>query len=452
MKSKSLTLKTKLGYGVMELGGNLFFTFMGFFLMPFLTDTAKLGAFLAGLACWIGKACDAITDPTVGFLSDRTRTKWGRRRPWMFAGAILLFLTMILQFTNPNLQDHQIALFIWMAVAFCLLTTAYTMVNIPYGALMPELTTDFHERTVINAYRTVFSIIATAIGSIGVLQLKGMFTNMDTGWTVIAAIMGGIMLVSALITVFTVKEPRGSVSLSVPEKGIIEEYWSALKTKPVRYALFPYMMHITGITVIQSGLMYYYKYIYQNEGGAMIALAIMLGVSFLCVPVCTFASRRLGKKLTSVIGLGIFGAAVLAFFLIGYGRGVEVIYVTMGIAGIGLSTQYILPFAMIPDIVDYDFAETGVRREGVFFSMWTFIGKVGQAFALLLCGLILDLFKYVPNVAQTEQSKLGIRLLIGPVPVIMYAAGMVILIFYPITRKYYETVIAPGVAKRERKV
>jgi GPH family glycoside/pentoside/hexuronide:cation symporter len=449
MSSNVLTMKTKLGYGVMELGGNLFFTMMGFFLMPFLTDTARLGALLAGAACWIGKVCDAITDPTVGYLSDRTRTRWGRRRPWMFIGSILLFFTMILQFTNPKLQDHQIALFVWMAVAFSLLTTAYTMVNIPYGALMPELTSDFHERTVLNAYRTVFSIIATAIGSIGVLQLKGMFTDMNTGWTVIGAIMGGIMMISALITVFTVPEPRGAAIRSVPEKGLFKEYWSAFRTKPVRFALFPFMMHITGVSVIQSGLMYYYKYIYRDEGGAMIALGIMLGVSFLCVPLCTFASRKLGKKLTSLLGLGIFGAAVLAFYFVGYGRGVEVMYATMAVAGVGLSTQYILPYAMIPDIVDFDFAETGKRREGVFFSMWTFISKVGQAFALLLCGVILEVFGYVPDVAQTELSKTGIRLLIGPVPVVMYVIGVVILVFYPITMKYYETVITPRVKERE---
>ncbi len=452
MQSKGLTLKTKLGFGVTELGGNLFFTMIGFFLMPFLTDTVKLGAVLAGAACWIGKICDAVTDPTVGYLSDRTRSKWGRRRPWMFFGAIFLFFTMILQFTNPNLQNNQIALFIWMAVAFCLLTTAYTMVNIPYCALIPELTSDFHERTVLNAYRTVFSIFGTVLGSIGVIQLRGLFADANTGWTATGAVMGAISMFSALITVLVIREPRGATTLAMPKSGIFKEYWSAFTQKPVRYALFPWMLNITGVAVIQGALMYYFKYIYNDEGGVMLALAFMLGSTFLFVPVCTVVSKKIGKKLTYILGIAIFAAAVLVFFFVGNGRGVEVMYATLAVAGIGLSTQYILPYAIVPDIVDYDFAETGEKREGIFFSMWTFVSKVGQAFSLLLCGVMLAIFGYIPDVAQTDLSKLGIRLLVGPVPVLMFVAGIVILSFYPITRKYYDTVIKPRVTARESKV
>ena len=450
MQPKRLTMKTKLGFGVGDLGGNLFFTMIGFYLMSFLTDTVMLGAALAGAAAWIGKICDAITDPTVGFLSDRTRTKWGRRRPWMFAGAIFLFFTMILQFTNPNLSHNQVVLFIWMALAFCLLTTAYTMVNIPYCALIPELTSDFHERTVLNAYRTIFAIFGTVLGSIGVTSLLGFFPNANFGWTMTGMIMGAVMTITALITVFTVREARDPATIPLPKNGVFKEYWTAFRQKPVAFALFPWMCNITGVTVIQGALKYYFKYIYKNEGAFTIAMAFMLGATFIFTPICAIVSKKIGKKLTYIIGTGIFAAAVLAFFFVGNGRGVEIMYATMALAGVGLSTQYVLPYSIVPDIVDYDYANSGQKREGIYFSMWTFMSKVGQAFALLVCGVTLAIFGYVPDVAQTPLSTLGIRLLVGPVPVVIFVTGMVILLFYPITRKYYDTVIKPKVEARER--
>ena len=189
MKGKGLSIGTKLGFGVCDLGGNLFFTIMGFYLLNFMTDVAKLGAGLAGTAMLIGKVCDAITDPTVGFLSDRTKSRWGRRRPWMFWGAIFLFFTMILQYTNPHIES-QFWLFIYMAVAYCLLTTAYTMLNIPYGSLTPELTHDFDERTTLNAFRMSFAVVGTFLGAGLVLKIAGAFPSQDTGWTAMAAIMG----------------------------------------------------------------------------------------------------------------------------------------------------------------------------------------------------------------------------------------------------------------------
>ncbi|HUX21965.1 MAG TPA: MFS transporter, partial [Spirochaetia bacterium] len=148
----SLPLRTKLGFGICDLGGNLFFTIVGFYLLYFMTDVVGLAAGLAGTALMIGKIWDAVTDPAVGALSDRTTTRWGRRRPYMFVGAILLFLFMIVMFINPHLAS-QGALFVWVAIMYCLLNTAYTLVNIPYGALTPELTDDFNERTSLNGYR-----------------------------------------------------------------------------------------------------------------------------------------------------------------------------------------------------------------------------------------------------------------------------------------------------------
>jgi GPH family glycoside/pentoside/hexuronide:cation symporter len=125
-------------------------------------------------------------------------------------------------------------------------------------------------------------------------------------------------------------------------------------------------------------------------------------------------------------------------------------YVTMAVASIGFSTNYVMPFALIPDCVELDYAENGVRREGTFYGMWNFFMQLGQAFALALTGWILAAFGYVANAAQTDLSKLGIKLLVGPLSAVFVIAGVAVLSFYPISRRYYDEVIIPKAARRDQ--
>ena len=156
-----LPLSVKLGFGIGDLGGNLFFTAMGFYSLIYLTDTVGLAASLAGIAILIGKFWDAVTDPMMGYISDRTRSRWGRRRPYLIFGALPLLLSMWYFFSAPNYTNAQTTGFLWATLALCLLNTAYTVVNIPYGSLTPEITKDYQERTSLNGFRFSFAVIGT---------------------------------------------------------------------------------------------------------------------------------------------------------------------------------------------------------------------------------------------------------------------------------------------------
>jgi len=439
-----LPVGLKLGFGVCDLGGNLFFTIMGFYMLFFLTDHLGLRAGLAGTALMIGKAWDAVTDPAVGYLSDRTRTRWGRRRPYIFVGSIALFFTMILMFTNVGFES-QIALFLWVGFTYCLLNTAYTLINIPYGALTPEITTEFYERTVLNGYRMVFAVVGTFVGAAAVLPLLAAFGGGDLGWTMVGVVMGAVMAVTALITFFTVKEdthpPAG------PGINVFRSYFEVLRMKPFVTALIPWACHITGINIIQASLLYYFRVIYGFEAGFQIALPILLGSSMVFIPIWVKISARIGKKASYNIGMGIFAVTVVCFFLFGHLAGVELAYVLMFIAGIGFATQYVMPFAIVPDVVEYDFADTGVRREGVFYGLWTFVSKMGQAFGIALNGWVLTWFGYQESVAgapvpvQTEAAQFGIRLLVGPIPAVFFIIGIVVLLQYPINTVRYQEIM-----------
>ncbi|MFW5995308.1 MAG: MFS transporter, partial [Spirochaetia bacterium] len=184
---QKLTTRTKVSFGICDLGGNLFFSMIGFHLLFFLTDVVGLVPALAGIAIAAGRVWDAVTDPLVGYISDNTTTRWGRRRPFMFVGAFLLFAGMIAMFTDPGLEQ-QVPLFIWAVITYVLLNTFYTMVSIPYSSLTPELTSNYEERTVLNGYRHTFAVLGTMLGGAAYPLIVGLFGGAQGGWTATATL------------------------------------------------------------------------------------------------------------------------------------------------------------------------------------------------------------------------------------------------------------------------
>lgn len=438
---EKLTLKTKLGFGVGDLGGNLFFTIVGFYLLFYLTEVAGLSAALAGTALMIGKIWDAVSDPVVGYISDRTHTRLGRRRPYMLWGSLALLALMVVVFSIPELPGVWKVLYVILVL--CLVNTAWTVVNIPYGALTPELTKDFHERTALNGYRMSFAVVGTFIGAGAVLPLVTAFgggTRAAAGWTLMALVMGGIMLVSGLITVIVVRE-RYQQTTSVPEN-VLSSYFEVLRLKAFRTILIPWSLHVTGINIIQATLLYYFAVIFGSEAGFQIALPILLAAAILFIPVWVQISKRIGKKISYNIGMGIFGGAVVIFFFLGHRLPIEFAYLLMALGGTGFAAHYVMPFAMIPDVVEYDVARNGKRREGVFYGLWTFVAKIGQALGLGLNGLLLTLAGYQEGATeQSDAAVLVIRLLVGPIPALFFLAGIIVLIGYPITQEVYEALL-----------
>ncbi len=446
-----LPLGVKIGFGIGDLGGNLFFTIMGFYLLHYLTDSFGLAAAAAGTAVALGKVWDAVTDPAVGYLSDRTRTRWGRRRPYMAVGAVLLFVFMILMFADPGIASDA-GKFIWALVIYCLLNTAYTLVNIPYGSLTPELTGDFDERTTLNGYRMSFAVVGTLIGAGAMLPLVAAFGGGPSGWVVTGAIMGAVMALATFVTVVVVREQLGTpVAARVR---IIRSYLEVVRQKPFLTVLVPYALHMTGIAIIQASLIYFFRYIYEAEDLFVLALLCLLVACLVFIPIWVRVSRVVGKKRAYNLGMALFAAAVIVFFFVGTALPVWFAFVVFTIAGIGYSTNYVMPWSLVPDAVEYDFAEHGTRREGIFYGMWTFVSKLGSAFGLGLTGWILALFGYIePGVVgfdpvQPASAILGIRLLTGPVPAVFFIAGIVVLGFYPINREAYAEIMRK-VAERQ---
>lgn len=436
-----LSARVRFGFGVGDLGGNMYFTLIGFYLMFYFTDVVRLPAGLAGVAFMIGKIWDAVTDPVTGYLSDRTVTRWGRRRPYMAVGAILLFGSMVLMFSTPDIANPPL-LFIVMALLFCLLSLAYTLVSIPYAALLPELTNDFDQRTTLTGYRMSFAVVGTLIGAGAVLPLVNAFGGGDAGWLAMGAVTGFIMLSSAYGTIFSIKEPKREKAAT--GIGFLRTCIQVMGLRVFLKALLPWTLFITGTSVIQGSLIYYFANIYGDEGLFQVAILFLLVTSLVFIPVWVILSKRLGKRTCYIIGMSIMSAGVLLFAFFGGAGRVAFAYILMVGAGIGLSTHYVMPHSILPDVVEYDAIRNGVRREGIFSSMWTFSSKIGQAVALGVTGLTLELAGYVPDTTLAPRTLSAIRVLCGPIPVVFYAVGIAVLASYPITRDYYHRMMNAG--------
>lgn len=449
--TEKLSLKTKLGYGAGDIGGNLFFTVVGFWLLIYLTDVVGMSPVLAGLALWIGKAVDAFVDPMVGYLSDQTKSRWGRRRPWFLFSAIPMFIVFTLMFANPSYIightiQNQTTLFIWASIFYTLICVVATLINIPYNALSAELTKDFNEKTTLNGYRMMFAVVGTLTGAGAAMPLVALHPDKSVGYIIMGAAFGFIMAVAALIPFFTVKEPKQTQKLEKQE--ILKSYIQAFKNRPFVLILLPWAFNTIGITIIQGALIYYFKYVLYNGDMMLLAMMIMLLTAMMFIPISVKVAEKIGKKQTYLLGGCILCVSVLIVFFLGHILPPKFIYAMMFFAGMGFSTHYVMPWAIIPDTIEYDYLKRGIRQEGVYFGLWTFMIKLGQAFALLFSGLILSAFAYNkpinPNdiVAQTPTAILGIRLLIGPFTVFFLIIANVILYFYPINKKKYEEIRA----------
>ncbi|MCD8534146.1 MAG: MFS transporter [Verrucomicrobia bacterium] len=434
--NRGIGIKRKLGYGVGDLGGNLFFTLIGFYLPNYLTDGVMLSAGLAGVVVIIGSIWDAVTDPVVGCWSDRTVTRMGRRRPFMLWGGVSLMIMMVLMFAPWGITAPWV-LFGVMTLTYCLLNTAYTLVSVPYSSLLPELTSDYDERTELTGYRMVFAVLGTLTGVGLAPWVRDMFGgNTETGWIGMASVMGGIMWITTWITVFSVREPAGKAHSQ--QSPFFQTMKETLSNRAFLLALFPWTFHIAGITFLQGSIIYYFKYIYRSEAQFSLALLALLLSALIFIPVWVHLSRKLGKKETYNLGMSLFGIGVLAFYIFGESGGVNLAIFLMALCGVGFSTHYVIPFALVPDVIECDYMDTGIRREGAYFSQWTFMSKIGRAIAMGLIPWTLALFGFVPDADQSAQALLGIKILCGPLPVACFLIGIVILNKYPITKAYYQ--------------
>ncbi|GHU32802.1 sugar transporter [Spirochaetia bacterium] len=441
----------------------MLFTVLGFWSINFLTDTVGLAAALAGAAVMLSTIWDAVTDPVMGYVSDRTHSRWGRRRPYLLFGALPMMLSLWFFFTSPDYfgQSSQSFLFMWAALALMLVKTASTILNIPYSSLTPELTDDYHERSTLNGYRFGFAVFGTMLGAAAVQPIVDTVKNklaaghnvsitdpaaaeqlmqyQKTGFSVLGLILGAVFAVVSLLCFFGTKEKTRNIVM--PKEGFFPTYRAVFRNRPFVILFCTYALHIVALTFLQSILVYYTEYVYQKPEMTTLAMLMLLVTAMVFIPVSVLVSKKIGKKFTYQICFAILGSACLLIFFLGHILGPNFFLAMMVYGGIGIGFNYVAPFAMVPDTIEYDAVKTGERKEGAYYGMWTFISKLGAALAAFLLGIILSVGAYVPHAVQSDSAILAIRIIIGPLPALIFCAAIILVQRYPLDEKTFNELI-----------
>jgi GPH family glycoside/pentoside/hexuronide:cation symporter len=435
-RSEKLSFWTKAAYAIGDLGNSAGpGTIVPFWYLYFLTDVARLDPALAGLSILLGKIWDAVNDPLVGVLSDRTRTRWGRRRPYLLLGAVPFGVTFALLWIVPPIQN-QVLLCLYFALMYMLFDTAFTFVGCPYQALTPELTLDHDERTSLLTYRMFVSIVAGLL--VALLLGEVIFPNYpgdeQAAFRAVGIVCGAIFVVPVLITFLGTRERKEFQAEKAPNP--LEGLRYVSRNKEWRYTLAMNLLSWMPVDIASAVFPFFLVYwVGMTEGDANIVLGVILASATLFLPLVFWLSRRLEKKTAFIIATASWAVIMLGILLVPAGA-VTPAYVIAALTGFGVSSAHLLPTAMSTDVLEVDELMSGKRQEGIYAGFSVFIRKLSTALVLALVGLVLSWSGYVEGAeAQTSSALTALRLLIALVPTLLLVTACVIAWFYPLTRQ-----------------
>lgn len=445
---------TKLAFGSGDVGPAVATAIMSFFLLYFFTDVARLNPAAAGVILLLTKIWDAINDPLIGLLSDRVNTRWGRRRPWFLFGAVPFGLAFFLLFQVPQLGE--VGKFAYYLIVSLLLDTMFTLVNVPYTALTPELTRDYDERTSLNSYRFAFSIAGGLIAAVAhplIVDAVAAGSDIQTGYAV-SALVWAIACTAPFFFAFW-----GTYERHTPEEAealpLVESVRQTFRNRAFRYAAGIYLLSWLVVQTVSTLIVYYLTYWLRRPQLTPVVLLAVQGSSLLWLFIWNAASRRLGKQGVYYAGMAVWIATSLVLFGVRPDWPAWSVVLLAALAGVGVATAYLVPWAMLPDVIELDELETGKRREGAFYGFFVLLQKLGLALGLFVIGQVLNATGYITppanateTITQPDSALLAIRLMMGPLAALILGIGVVLVTRFPITRDSHARTLRELEARR----
>lgn len=451
-----LSFWIKLAYGTGDWSEASYGTLRQIFYAIFLTDVVGLDPRLASIAALIGIIWDAVNDPLVGILTDRMRSRWGRRRPFLLFFSIPFGASFLLLWWAPP-WHNQVALAATVTLAFMISDTFETLCGVPFSSLLPELTPDYDERTTLTSFRIFFNLLAslvTAVAAPAIIDaaLSGGLTQQQ-GYLIVAGIFGGLATIPFLLIFAIVRERYGAADRPQETVTFGQTIRTAWANVPFRFATAIYMLNWITFDLVALVLPFYL--LYWIARGNMLASVALLGISLplesavfalllvtatAALPFWLWLSYQLGKHIAYILGMIFWAVVQIGIFLVHTGQITLVLWMAF-LAGLSVSAAHILPDAMFPDVIEWDELRTGRRQEGIYYGVKNFVRKLTGAFAIFIALQALGWFGYqtppagVTSFAQSPVTLTAIRVLIGPLGAILLFSAVITAWFYPLTRK-----------------
>lgn len=434
LRDDRLGIGTCLGFGVGTVGVSIMLNTVTAYFPAFMSTVLGQSPEIAGYLLMASKLFDAFADVAIGRMSDRTRSRWGRRRPYLLAGAIISAASFLMLFAPPALSEG--ALIAYMAAGLILYSAGYSLFNVPYMTMPSEMTEGFHERTRLLSFRTVF----VSAGQLLALAVTAALISRGGGGAGGYATMGLVMAIIILSTMT-------ATFLATARAPAVERTNTKPRLAGGQIALLvrnrPFML-LAGAKVFQflafasiatTGLLFMLNVLSVGYDG-QIVLAVSQNIAMaLSMPLWVRLGRRIGKRSTYLVGVLLFCIAAASWLLAARGIGTTGLLWRGILSGVGSGSLILMSVSMLGDTMAYDRALTGLHREGLLSSIIAVIEKTAFALGVAIVGLLLHLAGYVPTfggkiVEQPESAVRALYLGYAGIPLLMFVANGLFLYFY----------------------
>ncbi|RJP51775.1 MAG: hypothetical protein C4586_03925 [Anaerolineaceae bacterium] len=451
-----LPLWLKLLYGSGDWGISGIGMMRSIFYALYLTDVVGIEPRLASIGALVGIVWDAVNDPIIGTLSDRMKSRLGRRRPFLLWFAFPFGLSFVMLWSAPN-WESQIGLLIYVTLAFMISDTLTTLVAVPYLSLTPELTQDYDERTSLSSFRTVFQLLSAMTVVIAAPMIVDAVIieggSQQQGFLLAGAIFGALGSLPIFFIGLFVRERFAAVEQeSLPFNETLRHAWQNV---PFRYAAGIYMFNWSAVDMIVITFPYFLLYWVARGNllakitvfGINLALesaffGVMMLVCVLCVPFWLWFAKKYNKIKAYILGMAAWIIVQVMVFTIQPGEAAYLLVIA-GLAGIGVSAAYILPDSILPDVIEWDELRTGRRQEGIYYGIRTLIRKLTGALVIFITLQILGWSGYqsppadATQFTQPDSALFAIRLMVSFIGVAILLGTIILAWSYPLSREKY---------------
>jgi GPH family glycoside/pentoside/hexuronide:cation symporter len=434
---KTISLKERLAYSLPAFALAIIGIPVYVYIPKFYTDVVGIDIAVAGVLLFGVRLFDAVTDPLMGTLSDRTRSRFGRRRPYIVSGSILIAIALIFLFNPPAASVTWNT--VWFAFWIYALFLFWTLVTVPYESLGPEITYDYDERTSLFAWRDGFLIAGTLAAAASPALVQAVFQTGDDAdgqrsqffWISVIYAPLVVGMCGWCVRVIRERDQVPSVAAAIG--------WRDMRTvfanRPFMILLAAYTISAIGSNLPATLILYYVQYV-LGSSRADLFLLLYFVTGILLLPVWVRLAHRFGRKETWIASMAVNTGAFMGVFFLGPGD-TAIYAVLVIISGIGFGATLALPSAIQADVIDYDELKTGRRREGQYIGLWSIAKKLAAAVGVGAGLAVLGAVGYTPNAQQTESVRLALRVLYALVPSVCNLLAIGIALYYPISGKMH---------------
>ena len=431
--------KTRFAYGIGDFAICLYWSGVSIYLLYFYTDVVGITPFAAGIIYGLGILWDAMTDPFMGFMAERTRSKMGSYRPYIYYGSVPLALSFILLLWVPPFEG--VLLFGFLLCVNLIHRTCFTIVSVPYSSLTARITDDSDERTILTGSRMIAAAFGTfSISALGfpiVLYFGGGEESL--GFIYLGLVAGAIAVIILTITVSSVRER----SFNKPKEllpSFKEVMASVASNYPFWIVFSAILILISTFLMFNNNLIYFAKYALDMHEQQGLILGMLNGVTLLAVPFWAFTALKLGKRNTWLLAMTLLFIGFCIFYIYPISTLHELLYI-LAFIGLGNGATGVLFWSMLPDTIEYGEWKSGIRTESSLYGFMTFAQKGAIAVAVIILGIALTKIGFVANQDQSAETLKGLKSLMSLIPLVGIFISFILIYFYPIDRALHQKLI-----------